>query len=373
MSGTIALVQPTDQAAVAQPAVMRPAPAPSPGTFPAVLPAASPRRTALSSASASCTARPTAWTVVSLSRCAPPNGSATIRSTSFKPQQILGGQLQRLGGDRRLRLIAPQDRCAALRRDHRIDRVLQHQDPVAGRQRDRAAGSALTDDRRDDRHRRFQAGLDRAGDGLGLAARLRLDAGKGAGGVDEGQDRQAETAGEFHQPARLAIALGPRHAEIMLHPGFGIDALLGAEHHHRAALEPAHAAQHRGIVGEGAVAGQRGEAGDQRVDVVLRLRPIGMAGDLGFLPRGQLGVGGAELLVGDRGQAADFVGDIDAARLRHPPQLLDLAFEFGDGFFEIEEMAHGAGALAQFTKRDSLHAAGVETARATNHLLDSEV
>ena len=37
----------------------------------------------------------------------------------------------------------------------------------------------------------------------------------GAGGVDEGQDRQFEAVGEFHQAHRLAVALGPRHAEIV--------------------------------------------------------------------------------------------------------------------------------------------------------------
>jgi hypothetical protein len=73
-----------------------------------------------------------------------------------------------------------------------------------------------------------------------------------------------------------------------------------------------------------------------------------MAGDLGFLPRRQACVGGAQLPVGDRRQPGDLVGDIDAVGLRHSPQLLDLDFEFGDGFFEIKEMTHGAGALAHF-------------------------
>ena len=55
----------------------------------------------------------------------------------------------------------------------------------------------------------------RAGDRLGLTALLRLDSRIGAGGVDEGQDRQFEAVGEFHQAYRLAVALGPRHAEIV--------------------------------------------------------------------------------------------------------------------------------------------------------------
>ena len=61
--------------------------------------------------------------------------------------------------------------------------------------------------------------------------------GKGAGGVDEGQQRQPEAAGQLDQPPRLAVALGPGHAEIMLHPAVGVGALLGAEHHHRRGRE----------------------------------------------------------------------------------------------------------------------------------------
>ena len=108
-----------------------------------------------------------------------------------------------------------------------------------------------------------QASMER-GDRLGLAARLGVDAREGAGGIDEAQHRQAEAAGQFDQAARLAVALGPRHAEIVLHAGLGVGALLGAQHHDGPAAEPAQPADHRRVVGEGAVAGQRREVGDQR-------------------------------------------------------------------------------------------------------------
>jgi hypothetical protein len=64
------------------------------------------------------------------------------------------------------------------------------------------------------------------------------------------------------------------------------------------------------------------------------------------------------VLVGDRGQAADLVGDVDAVGLRHAPELLDLTLKFGDWFFEIKEVAHGAGALAQFADWESLEGGG---------------
>ena len=57
-----------------------------------------------------------------------------------------GGGLPRLAG------VAPQDRGAALRRDHRVDRVLLHQHAVGERDRDRAARAALADHARHDRH-----------------------------------------------------------------------------------------------------------------------------------------------------------------------------------------------------------------------------
>src|SRR5690606_27057720 len=55
-------------------------------------------------------------------------------------------------------------------------------------------------------------------DRLRLAARLGIDAGIGARRVDQGQDREAEPVGQLHQADRLAVALRPRHAEIMPHP-----------------------------------------------------------------------------------------------------------------------------------------------------------
>ena len=186
------------------------------------------------------------------------------------------------------RRVAPQDRGAALGRDHRINRVLEHQNGVAGGECDRAARAALADDRGHQRNPDVEAGLDRAGDRLALAARLGIDPGIGAGGVDKGQHRQPEPLGEPHQPPRLAIAFRARHAEIVLDARLGVGPLLGAEHDDAAAAKPADAADHRRILGEGAVAGERHELVDQPGDVVEAVRPLGMARDLHLLPRRQL-------------------------------------------------------------------------------------
>ena len=66
-----------------------------------------------------------------------------------------------------------------------------------------------------------------------------------------------EAVGELHQALRLAIALGPRHAEIVLDARLGVVALLLAEHDDAAAVQPADAAHDGGVLAEGAVARQR--------------------------------------------------------------------------------------------------------------------
>ena len=260
--------------------------------------------------------------------------------------QILGGQSQRLGRRRRLGRVAPEDGGAALRADHGIDGVFQHHHAVCGGQRDGPARTALPDDGRDKGHRRVEPGLDRARDGFRLAARLGLDAGKGAGGVDEGDDRQAEPTGELHDAARLAVALWPRHAEIMLHAAFGIVALFGAEHRNRATPKPPEARHHRRVIRIGAVAGQRRPIGDQGADIVQRLRPFRMAGNQRLLPGRELGIGLAQQGFGLVAKPTDLLGHIDAARIGGPAEFFDLAFELGDRLFEFKEVAHGAVLLA---------------------------
>src|SRR5205085_7517793 len=56
--------------------------------------------------------------------------------------QAVGGEIQRVGGHFLLVLALPEDRGAALGRDHRIGAVLEHQQAVAHSDAERAAGSA---------------------------------------------------------------------------------------------------------------------------------------------------------------------------------------------------------------------------------------
>ena len=69
----------------------------------------------------------------------------------------------------------------------------------------------------------------------------------------------------------------------------------------------------------------------------------------GLLPGRQLRVGRPQLAVRHRRQPRHLLGNVDAVGLRHAPELLDFAFQFGDRLFEVEVVAHGARALAQIS------------------------
>ncbi len=81
----------------------------------------------------------------SWSTCAPPSGSGTMPSITPQLEAVRGVRLERRRGLLRLRRVAPEDRGAALGRDHRVDRVLLHQHAVGDGDRDRAARAALAD------------------------------------------------------------------------------------------------------------------------------------------------------------------------------------------------------------------------------------
>ena len=177
--------------------------------------------------------------------------------------QVLGGQAQGLGGLAHLVGVLPQDAGTAFGRDHRVDGVFEHGDPVGGGQRHGPARSALANYDADQRHAQVQACLGRAGDGLGLAAFLGPFARIGAGGVHQGDDRQAETVGQAHQADRLAVALGPGHAEIVGDARPGVMALFMADHHDGSVVQPGQPAQDGVIVGKVAIPGKRRVLGEE--------------------------------------------------------------------------------------------------------------
>ena len=186
-----------------------------------------------------------------------------------------------------------------------------------------------------------QADVDRMRDRLGLAALLGIDAGKGAGGVDERDDGQVEPVGELHQPRRLAIALGPRHPEIMLDAALGVRPLLLAHEADRAPAEAPEAADDRLVLAEHAVSGQRREVGDERFRVVGEMRALRVARDLRLLPRREGRVEVGERLGRPRLQPHHLLADGRRVAVEvQGPELVHLGVDVGDGLFEVEVVAH---------------------------------
>src|SRR5438093_669593 len=142
------------------------------------------------------------------------DGLRDDRVDHAEAQEIGRGDPHRLGGLGRLGGVAPQDRGASFGRDHRVDRVLEHQHPVAHPDRQGAAAAALARHHREDRHPQRRHLLEIARDRLGLAALFGAEPGIGAGRVDERDDGLTELLGQMHEPERLAIALGMRHPEV---------------------------------------------------------------------------------------------------------------------------------------------------------------
>src|SRR5579859_750307 len=127
---------------------------------------------------------------------------------------VLGGELEGVGGALALARVLPEDGGAALRRDHGIDRILEHEHAVGEADGQRAARASLAD-HGGDRGRAQGGHLNQVGrDGRGLAALLGAEPRMRAGDVDQRDHRRAEFLGELHQAQRLAIPLGVRHAEI---------------------------------------------------------------------------------------------------------------------------------------------------------------
>src|SRR6185437_13085876 len=248
------------------------------------------------------------------------------------------GQAQRFRGVLGAAGVLPKDRLAALRRNHRIGRVLQHVDAVTDTNRERAAGTALADHGAHDRHLQLRHDLEIARDGFALAALFGADTGIRTGCIDEGEDRQAEAFGHLHQAQRLAVALRTRHAEIATDFRFDVAALLVPDHHHRSSDDACQAAYDGRVVGIHPVASEFVKLVADHRDVIVGVRAPRVARQLRDLPGREVpeDFGGfdAEL----RAQLADLVVHVDGVVVAGRGQPAQLVFQLGDRLLEIEEI-----------------------------------
>ena len=127
----------------------------------------------------------------------------------------------------------------------------------------------------------------------------------------------------------------------MLEAARCVVAFLVADQADRPAAETPETADDRRVLGELAVAGERREIVEEALGIVDEMRPVGMAGDLRFLPGGQPLIDVGERLGGLRLELGDLLADRHRVALgAERAQLLDLALEVVDRLFEVEECKH---------------------------------
>ena len=209
------------------------------------------------------------------------------------------------------------DGGAALGRNDGVDRVFEDEDAVGDGKAERAAGAAFAGDDGDGGDAEAGHFAHVAGDGLCLAALFGADARIGGGHVDEGEDGAGEFLGDFHAAEGLAVALRVGHAEAAADFVFGGAAFEVGDDHDFLAVEAGHAAGHRGIVAEGAVAVNFGKVGANPLDEVHGIGPLGVTCQLSFRPfrrnRRRIGVG----RIGHRGRRSE----IDCMRVEGVGQM----------------------------------------------------
>ncbi|KAF4530411.1 hypothetical protein B566_EDAN018552 [Ephemera danica] len=172
----------------------------------------------------------------------------------------------------------------ALGRNDGVHRELQHQHLISHADGQRATGAAFANDGGNDGHFQLRHLEDVAANGFRLAALLCANAWVGARRVHEGEHRQMKLLGQLHQPQRLAVALGPGHAEIAQPAFLRIAPLLVPQHHAGLAIEAGHAADDGQIISVVAITMQFMEIGEAFAYVVQRVGPLRVAGDLRHLP-----------------------------------------------------------------------------------------
>ena len=114
------------------------------------------------------------------------------------------------------------------------------------------------------------------------------------------------------------------------------------DHHHRLAIETGQATDDRVVVGKSTITMQFFKIGKNQRQVIKRVGALRVAGDLGNLPRGELGVD----ILGQLGalffQTFNIFRDINSGIILDEAQLFDFSFEVSNGLLEVEETCfHG--------------------------------
>ena len=244
------------------------------------------------------------------------------------------GDLQR-GGSLDLPVgVAPQNGRAPFGRNDAVDRELLHQHAIADRDAECAAAAALAadDDHDGDLEHHHLAQVER--DGFGHAALFRFDAGIRRGRIDEDDDRAREFLRQQHDSQRLAVAFGPRVAEVPEDLLLRVATLLVSDNRDGLSLVVGRAADDGVVIGKAPIAVQLVEPGEEALDVVERVRPGRMPRDEHALPGRQVGVDLGADLFGARAERVD--RPLALRRPRQHAEGLDLLQQHANRFFEFK-------------------------------------
>ena len=106
-------------------------------------------------------------------------------------------------------------------------------------------------------------------------------------------------------------------------------------------MQPAETRDDGLVLAERPVAGERGEVGDQVLDVIREVRPLRVPRDLRLLPRRQRRVEIGQGPGGLRLEPHHFLADRRRVAVQiEGAKLVDLGFQVGDGLFKIEVGSH---------------------------------
>src|SRR5208282_415776 len=134
-----------------------------------------------------------------------------------------------------------------------------------------------------------------------LSAFFGAQSGVGALGIDESDDWQPETIGQFEHATGLAIAFRPRTAEVALDTIRGALAALMPHDGDLMLAEVAEPRHDRAVIGEAPIAVKLDEVADQRINVIERLRAERIARQPHALDRAEALAGGGSAHRGGRG------------------------------------------------------------------------
>jgi hypothetical protein len=259
--------------------------------------------------------------------------------------QVASGQPESASRRTRARAVAPEDRRAAFRRDHRIDGLVQHQEDVADADGECAPAATLSRDHRHDRS--ANPGHDEQGacDGLALSPFFRLLARRRSLSIDQRDQWKAQLFGEPHNACGLAVPLRMRAAEISLDVLPRVAPFGMADQSGGPTVHESETGDDRRVVAEPAVPMKLDKLAHQCRRIIHHLGPGHISSQLHRLPRG--GVAGD--LFPQRARAGFEGGDLRRqVQLTvgggDPLEVRELALHLGQGALQTLRLRFVPGA-----------------------------